>query len=95
MPEIACERILTGIVRVRVEQLQVGTGRNDRHAVRIVEIVEFVLVFHLVVRAGNHQAGIGEGFLLGLYPARDIVALLDFLAFQSGGQQSQALVPAQ
>ena len=94
MTEIARERIIRLARRLRVKLRQVGAGWNDRHTVRIVEIIQFVLVFHLVVRAGDHQAGIGEGFLFGLNASRDIVTPFDFLALQSGSEQPQALVPA-
>ena len=82
MLQIARKRVLAHPVRMRVEQLEIGPRGNDRHAVRMVEIIQLVLVFHLVVRAGDHQAGIGERFLFGLDAPRNVVTLLDIIAFE-------------
>ena len=62
-----------------VELLQVGAGRYDHHALRVVVVVQPVLLLDLVVGAGDHQVGIGQHGLLGVDAALDVVGTGDLL----------------
>ncbi len=79
----------------RVKLLQIGAWWNNHHAFRIIVIVESVLLLNFILRAGDHQVGVGQRLLLCIDAARNVVGVLDLIARQPPGQQPFALVPAQ
>ena len=80
---------LAAIGRKKIRQL--GAGRNDPHLLRLVMIVETVLLFDLLVGAGDHQFGRAKDILLGLDTTRHVVTCLYIVALQAARQQPPAL----
>ena len=74
-------RLLLAAVR-RSEPLQIGAGRNHRHALGLVVIVQAVLFLDLLRRAGHHETGGTQGFFLGGDAPVHVVAFVDDLLRQ-------------
>ncbi len=72
--------------------LEIGARRYHRHAVGIVVVVQTVLFFDLVVRAGDHQVGVGQNLFFGIDASADVVGALDRFARQAAGEQAFTLV---
>ena len=79
----------------RMKLDQVGPGRDDDHALRLVIVVEGVLLFDLVVGAGDDQIRRSEDRFLGIDATYHVVASVDLLAFESGGEETLAFVATQ
>ena len=74
---------------------QVGARRDHDHALGLVVIVEDVLLLDLVVGAGDDQLRRAQDALLGLDATHHVVACIDLLAVEPGGEQALAFIAPQ
>ena len=58
-------------------------------------VVAAVLLFRLLLRAGDHQGSLGEGALLRINAAADGIGVLDLVVGHATGQQAALLLAAE
>ncbi len=79
----------------RVEPIEIGAGRNDRHIVRLGGIIETVLQLDFVAGAGNDLLRCGQGLLFGHDAAAHVIAAFDLPGLEPRRQQAPFFHPPQ
>ena len=74
---------------------KIGSGWNDPHALGLIIIVEFILLFDFLVRTGYDQFRCTQRIFLGVDTARHVVALLNIIALHAVRKKASAFYPAQ